>query len=37
MGPRGVLLNIGRAVLLSGATVLAFFTGGYFPEAQAWA
>jgi len=26
-----------RAVLLAGATVLAFFTGGYFPEAQAWA
>lgn len=26
-----------RFVLLSGATGLAFFTGGYFPEAQAWA
>jgi O-antigen ligase/polysaccharide polymerase Wzy-like membrane protein len=26
-----------RGVLLAGATVLAFFTGGYFPEAQAWA
>jgi O-antigen ligase/polysaccharide polymerase Wzy-like membrane protein len=25
------------AVLLAGATVLAFFAGGYFPEPQAWA
>jgi hypothetical protein len=26
-----------RAVLLSGATALAFFTGGYFDEARTWA
>jgi uncharacterized membrane protein YidH (DUF202 family) len=31
------LLLAARGVLLAGATVLAFFTGGYFPEAQAWA
>lgn len=34
---RGGLLFVARGVLLAGATVLAFFTGGYFPEAQAWA
>jgi hypothetical protein len=34
---RGGLLLAARAVLLAGATVLAFFTGGYFPAAQAWA
>ena len=34
---RVLVVNAARAVLLSGATVLAFFTGGYFPEAQAWA
>lgn len=31
------MLTAARFVLLSGATVLAFFTGGYFPEAQTWA
>jgi uncharacterized membrane protein YhaH (DUF805 family) len=31
------LLGVGCAVLLAGPTVLSFFTGGYFPEAQAWA
>jgi hypothetical protein len=30
-------LMAARGVLLAGATVLAFFSGGYFPEAQAWA
>jgi hypothetical protein len=34
---RGGLLLAARGVLLAGATVLAFFAGGYFPEAQAWA
>ncbi len=29
--------TVARVVLLAGPTVLAFFTGGYFPEAQAWA
>jgi hypothetical protein len=33
---RGLLLAA-RAVLLAGATVLAFFAGGFFPGAQAWA
>ncbi len=35
-GRSAVLLGA-RCVLLAGASVLAFFTGGYFPEAQAWA
>jgi hypothetical protein len=30
-------LTVARLVLLAGPTVIAFFTGGYFPEAQAWA
>jgi uncharacterized membrane protein YidH (DUF202 family) len=34
---RGGLLHAARGVLLAGATVLAFFSGGYFPAAQAWA
>ena len=34
---RGGLLTAACGVLLAGATVLAFFAGGYFPEAQAWA
>jgi hypothetical protein len=31
------LLLAGRLVLLAGPTVVAFFAGGYFTEAQAWA
>ena len=34
---RAGVLTVARAVLLSGPTALAFFAGGYFPEAQAWA
>jgi hypothetical protein len=34
---RKAVLWAARGVLLAGATVLAFFTGGYFPEVQAWA
>jgi hypothetical protein len=34
---RTVGLTSARIVLLAGPTVLAFFTGGYFTEAQAWA
>jgi hypothetical protein len=34
---RMVALTCARIVLLAGPTVLAFFTGGYFTEAQAWA
>jgi hypothetical protein len=34
---RAGVLTVARAVLLGGATVLAFFAGGYFTEAQAWA
>ena len=34
---RAGVLTVARLVLLAGPTVLAFFTGGYFPEAQAWA
>ncbi len=34
---RSAVALAARSVLLAGATVLAFFTGGYFPEAQAWA
>jgi hypothetical protein len=33
---RAGVLTVARAVLLGGATVLAFFAGGYFPEAQTW-
>jgi O-Antigen ligase len=36
-GTRSVVIHAGRAVVLAGPTVIAFFTGGYFPEAQAWA
>jgi hypothetical protein len=36
-GARNVLLACARAALLAGPTALAFFTGGYFTEAQAWA
>ena len=32
-----VLTRRRAAVLLAGPTVLAFFSGGYFDEAQAWA
>jgi hypothetical protein len=31
------VLTAARGVLLAGPTVLAFFTGGYFDEARAWA
>jgi O-Antigen ligase len=34
---RAGVLTVARLVLLAGPTALAFFTGGYFPEAQAWA
>src|SRR5437763_65415 len=34
---RAGVLTVARLVLLAGPTELAFFTGGYFPEAQAWA
>jgi hypothetical protein len=34
---RVAVLTGGRGVLLAGPMVLAFFAGGYFPEAQAWA
>jgi hypothetical protein len=34
---RAAVLTGARATLLAGPTVLAFFSGGYFPEAQAWA
>src|SRR5436305_5668436 len=34
---RAGALTVARLVLLAGPTVLALFTGGYFPEAQAWA
>lgn len=34
---RAGALSAARLVLLGGATALAFFAGGYFPEAQAWA
>jgi O-Antigen ligase len=34
---RAGVLTVARVVLLAGPTALAFFTGGYFPEAQAWA
>jgi hypothetical protein len=34
---RTAALNSARAVLLGGATVLAFFTGGYFQTTRAWA
>ena len=34
---RPAVLLAARCALLAVATVLAFFTGGYFPEAQAWA
>jgi hypothetical protein len=34
---RAGVLTVARAVLLGGATVLAFLAGGYFTEAQAWA
>ena len=34
---RAGVLTAARLVLLGGATVLAFFAGGYFPEPQAWA
>ena len=34
---RAGVLTVARGVLLAGPTALAFFTGGYFPEAQAWA
>jgi O-Antigen ligase len=35
--PRRALLYAGSAVLLAGPTALAFFSGGYFAEARAWA
>jgi hypothetical protein len=34
---RAGALTVARLVLLAGPTAIAFFTGGYFPEAQAWA
>ena len=34
---RAGVLTVARLVLLAGPTALAFFTGGYFPQAQAWA
>jgi hypothetical protein len=34
---RAGVLTVARLVLLAGPTALAFFTGGYFPEAQVWA
>jgi hypothetical protein len=34
---RASVLWLAAGVLLAGATVLAFFTGGYFSDAQAWA
>ena len=34
---RTALLTAARTLLLTGPTVVAFFTGGYFTEAQAWA
>jgi hypothetical protein len=34
---RAVILGAAVAALLTGPTVLAFFSGGYFPEPQAWA
>jgi hypothetical protein len=34
---RAGVLTAARLVLLGGATALAFFAGGYFPSAQAWA
>jgi len=34
---RGVVLTGARAALLAGPTVLAFFSGGYFAQARAWA
>jgi O-Antigen ligase len=34
---RVAALTAARAVLLAGPTALAFFTGGYFDEARAWA
>jgi hypothetical protein len=34
---RAGVLTVARLALLAGPTALAFFTGGYFPEAQAWA
>jgi uncharacterized integral membrane protein len=37
MGVLTVPLAGARLVLLAGATVLAFFSGGYFDEARAWA
>jgi O-antigen ligase len=34
---RAGVLTAARLALLAGPVALAFFTGGYFPEAQAWA
>jgi O-antigen ligase/polysaccharide polymerase Wzy-like membrane protein len=34
---RTIVLNGARAALLAGPTALAFFAGGYFDEARAWA
>ncbi len=34
---RFAALTAGRAVLLAGPAVIAFFSGGYFPDARAWA
>jgi len=34
---RAGALTVARLVLLAGPTAIAFFAGGYFPEAQAWA
>src|SRR4051812_49949007 len=34
---RSASLSAARAILLAGPVVLAFFSGGYFGEARAWA
>ena len=34
---RSAVLMAARAVLLAGPAVIAFFSGGYFPDARAWA
>ena len=34
---RAAVTHVGRLVLLGGATALAFFSGGYFDTARAWA